>query len=109
VAPGGAEGSADIIDEHGETTTQRLAPGHQHVIVIALRLKRLSGAQRLFQPPADAIALDRATDASRHREPHSRAGDGLPLGSVASTGLQGEGLDRYAPSARDTLKFSPSG
>ena len=83
-APGGAEGTADIIDERGETTAQRLAPGHQHVIVIALRLKRPCGPQRLFQPPADPIALDRAADASGHcqsrRAPRGRLLSPLPRG-----------------------------
>ena len=62
-APGGAERVADIIDKRGEPAPQRLAPSHQHVIVIALRLKGRGGAQRLFQTPADAVALDRAADA----------------------------------------------
>ena len=47
-APGGAEGGMDIVDERGETAAQRLAPGHQHVVVIALRLKRRRSAQGLF-------------------------------------------------------------
>ena len=67
-APGGAKGGADIIDKRSKTATQRLAPGHQHVIVIALRLKRRGSAQRFFQASADAIALDRAADAFGHRE-----------------------------------------
>src|ERR1700722_19368927 len=107
-ALGGAEGSADIIDERGETTTQRLAPGHQHVVVIPLRLKRRRGAQRLFQPPADAIALDRAADAFGHRQPYARRGDGFLSRLLAPTRLQRESRDRCAPSARDALVFRPS-
>ncbi len=108
-APGGAEGVSDIIDERGEAAAQRLAPGHQHVVVVALRLKRLSGAQRLFQPPADPIALDRAADGFGHREANPRAGDGPSLHFLARAGLQREGLRRDTPSMRDTLKFGPSG
>jgi hypothetical protein len=47
-APGGAKGVADIIEEGGETSAQRLAPSHQHVIVIRVRLKRRRSAQGLF-------------------------------------------------------------
>jgi hypothetical protein len=46
--PGCAKGSADIIDERDETAAQRLAPSHQHVIVIPFRLKRRGSAQGLF-------------------------------------------------------------
>ena len=81
-APRGAKGGADIIDERGETAAQRLAPGHQHVIVIALRLKGRRGAQRLFQPPADAIAHDRVADGFGHCQPHTRARRGfVPVSS----------------------------
>ena len=77
--------------------------------MIRLRLKRLSGAQRLFQPPADPIALDRAADASGDRQADARARDGLRLRSLAPAGLQRKGLDREAPSARDALKLGSPG
>ena len=63
---------ADIFDERGEAAAQRLAPGHQHVVAIALRLKRRRRAQRFFQTPPDPIALDSAADAFGHRETDPR-------------------------------------
>ena len=107
-APGGAEGFADIVDEGGETAAQRLAPGHQHVVVIALRLKGPSGPERFFQPPPDPIALDRAADASGDGQADARARDGIRFGSRRA-GLQREGLGRDAPAARHALKFGPPG
>jgi hypothetical protein len=107
--PGCAKGSADIIDERGETAAQRLAPGHQHVVVISLRLKGRRSAQGLFQPSADAIALDGAADAFRHCQSHARPRDGFLSRLLATAGLQRESLDRCAATARDTLIFCPSG
>jgi hypothetical protein len=103
-APSGAERIADIMDKSGEAAPQRLAPSDKHVIAAGLRLKRRSGAQSLFQTPADAIALDRASDALAHGQTHARAEIVLPP-SFACAGLEREGLDRYARSARDALKF----
>ena len=108
-APGGAKGGADIIDEGGETAAQRLAPGHQHVIVISLRLKRRRSAQGLFQPSADAIALDGAADAFGHCQSHARPRHGFLSRFLAPAGLQRESVDRCAAPARDTLVFGPSG
>jgi hypothetical protein len=107
--PGCAKGSADIIDERGETAAQRLAPGHQHVVVISLRLKGRRSAQGLFQPSADAIALDGAADAFRDCQSHARPRDGFLSRLLATAGLQRESLDRCAATARDTLVFGPSG
>ena len=88
---------------------KRLAPGHQHVVVIALRLKRRRGAKRFFQTPANPIALDRAAYALGHRQSDARARRGLAFRPLASAGLQREGLGRYAPPSRDALKFRPLG
>jgi len=70
---------ADIVDERGETPPQRLAPGHQHVVVIALGLKRGRRAQSLFKPPANPISLDRPADALGYRQTHAGAASGLPI------------------------------
>jgi hypothetical protein len=102
------KGSADVIDKRSKTAAQRLAPSHQHVIVIALSLKRRRSTQRLFQASADAIALDRAPDAFGHCQSHSRAWNGFFSRSLAAAGLQRESIDRKAPSARDALVIGSS-
>jgi hypothetical protein len=86
------------MDKSGEAARQRLAPSDKHVVAIGLRLKRRRGAQSLPEAPADAVALDRASNALCHGQTDARAVSVLPS-SLASTGLQGEGLDRYARSA----------
>ena len=93
-APGGAKGGADIIDERDETTAQRLAPGHQHVIVIALRLKRLP--QRATPLLA---AYGRDCVRPRRRRSWSRSGRLAPPARLSfvqrlpAAGLQRESLN----------------
>ena len=106
-APGGAEGKCGHHRRarRNDDPAPRAGPSARS----RDRLKRRSGAQRLFQSPADAIALDCAADAFGHRQPDARRGDGFLSRLLAPARLQREGLGRCAPSARDALKFGPSG
>jgi hypothetical protein len=86
-APGGAKGGADVIDKRSKTAAQRLAPSHQHVIVIPFRLKRRGGAQGLFQPSPDTIAPDRVPDVLGHGQAHASARLGLVRGASPTARL----------------------
>jgi hypothetical protein len=87
-----------IIDQPGEGTPERLAPGHEHVIVIGLRLKGTRSAQGLFQPAADTVAHDSAADLPCHGDADS--GDRWPVvGVLASRRLERERFDRAASPA----------
>jgi hypothetical protein len=98
VALSSAKSLAQVIDQPGEGTPKRLAPGHQHVIVIGLRLKGTRGAQGLFQPAADAVAHDSAADLPCHGD--SDSGDRRPIvGILAARRLERKRFERASSPA----------